>query len=155
MSDYNNLISSITNERALMDIEMGKYNEKRVIKWFNENTFKDNPLRLFKNPFNYMDMISTDNKNVMELKSRNIKSNQYPDMMIGLNKINEAKYSYEKADYHFLFLCKDGLYGWIYSPEKKLNIRMGGRIDRGKDERKMCAFIPSKDLLCITTDITT
>ena len=51
------------------------------------------------------------------------------------------------------FLCKDGLYGWIYSPDKYYDIRMGGRTDRGKDETKLTAFIPSKDLFCITTEI--
>lgn len=152
-TDYNKLIASITNERALMDIQQGKYSEKKVVKWLNDNTFKDNQISLYKNPFNYIDMVSKDNKNRLELKSRNITHKQYPDLMIGLNKINEAKKFYSEADYHFLFLCKDGLYGWIYSPDKKLNFRRGGRTDRGKDEIRDQAFIPSKDLFCITTEI--
>ena len=100
-----------------------------------------------------MDMVSEDRKNILELKSRRIIHNRYPDIMIGLNKVEEAIKHSKNFDYYLLFLFKDGLYKWKYAKGKKYDIRMGGRMDRGKDERKMCAYIPTKDLVCVTTEI--
>ena len=141
------------NNKQQKDIEMGNYYERKVLKWFNANDYSQNKLSFYSNPFNVMDMVSQDRKNILELKSRRILHLQYPDIMIGLNKIEEAIKHSKNYDYYLLFLCKDGLYKWKYAKGKKYDIRMGGRMDRGKDERKMCAFIPTKDLICVTTEI--
>ena len=120
------------NNKQQKDIEMGNYYERKVLKWFNANDYSQNKLSFYSNPFNVMDMVSEDRKNILELKSRRIIHNRYPDIMIGLNKVEEAIKHSKNFDYYLLFLCKD---------------------DRGKDERKMCAFIPTKDLICVTTEI--
>ena len=139
------------NKRKQKDLEFGNTYERKVIEWLNKNTYKDNPLSFYKNPFNVMDMCNS--TNILELKTRRIFHNQYPDLMIGLNKIEEAENSDDNATYTMLFLCKDGLYGWDCVDGKSYEVRMGGRCDRGRDERKICAFIPSEDLQLITTDI--
>lgn len=142
------------NVRKLKDIEFGNYYERIVIEFLNKDLYSNNKLRFFKNPFNVMDMVSKDEKDIIELKSRRIKHNEYFDIMIGLNKIVEAQ-KYPQYDYYMYFLCLDGLYGWKYDKTKKFDIRMGGRCDRGIDERKMCAFIPTKDLFFISSKIFT
>ena len=140
------------NNRKQKDLEFGNYYERKVIEWLNENDYSNDKLKFFKNPFNVMDMCNS--KNIIELKTRRINHNQYFDLMIGLNKIVEAeKNTNDDIQYTMIFLCKDGLYGWTYCEGKPYDIRMGGRSDRGKDERKLCAFLPCKDLFCITTDI--
>lgn len=141
------------NGRHQKDIEFGNYYEKKVIEFLNKNNYKDEELKFYKNPYSTMDMCNS--KNICELKTRRINHKQYPDMMIGLNKIEEAEKDkkYEKFDFWYYFLCKDGLYGWRYRPQHNLSFRIGGRTDRGKDERKMCAFIPTNELSCISTEI--
>ena len=141
------------NNKQQKDIEMGNYYERKVLKWFNDNDYSQNKLSFYSNPFNVMDMVSEDRKNILELKSRRIIHNRYPDIMIGLNKVEEAIKHCKNFDYYLLFLFEDGLYKWKYAKGKKYDIRMGGRMDRGKDERKMCAYIPTKDLVCVTTEI--
>ena len=76
-------------------------------------------------------------------------------IMIGLNKIEEAEKNYKIHNYYMLWLCEDGLYSWLYNPNKNYVIKMGGRNDRGFDERKMCAYIPTEDLTLITNKIST
>tara|TARA_R110000765_G_scaffold213808_2_gene318821 strand:- start:1100 stop:1555 length:456 start_codon:yes stop_codon:yes gene_type:complete len=143
------------SQRKLKDLKFGNYYEQKVLKFLNDDgCYKDNsgPLKFYKNPFNVMDMCN--DTNILELKTRRIFFNQYPDLMIGLNKIEEAeKFSSDTKKYTMLFLLKDGLYGWRYSPDKKYDIKMGGRCDRGVDERKLCAFLFTKDMFLISTDI--
>lgn len=142
----------IIYDRKLKDLKFGNYYEQKVIKWFNENDYSLNKLQFYKNPYNVMDMCNSNN--IIELKTRRIHHNSYPDMMIGLNKIQEAvKNKDPNVLYTMTFLCKDGLYGWTYEKGKPYDVRMGGRTDRGKDERKMCAYLPTKDLFLITTEI--
>ena len=133
------------SQRKLKDIEFGNYYEQKVLKFLNENDYSNKPLSFYKNPFNVMDMCNDDE--ILELKTRRIFLNDYPDLMIGLNKIEEAE------KFTMLFLLKDGLYGWRYSPIMKYDIKMGGRCDRGIDERKLCAFLFTKDMFLISTDI--
>ena len=140
------------NNRKQKDLEFGNYYERKVIEWLNENDYSNDKLKFYKNPYNVMDMCNS--TNIIELKTRRIKHNQYPDLMIGLNKIEEAENnSNDDILYTMLFLCNDGLYGWSCMDGKTYSVRMGGRCDRGKDERKICAFLPCEDLFLITTDI--
>lgn len=78
-----------------------------------------------------------------ELKSRRIKHNQYSDIMIGKNKIEFALKCNKKVFLCFDFI--DGAYYYEFSKEdirsQGITFRAGGREDRGKDERKECAFI--------------
>ena len=117
----------ILGDRHIADVEFGLYNEKKVLKWLNDNDYSNNKLSLFKNPLNVVDMVSADGKVIIELKSRNIPHNQYPDLMIGMNKLIEADNNCHLADFYFFFLCKDGLYGWLSGKNKNFTTRCVGR----------------------------
>jgi len=96
--------------------------------------------------FNEMDFISP--TSYLELKSRNCKFTDYKEIMIGENKIRFA----EKTDKNVFLAWKftDGLYFYRFNKDDitngKIIFKMGGRCDRGRDERKTTAFINS-DLL--------
>lgn len=139
--------------RKLEDIKQGNYYERKVLKWLNVNQCPTDKLFLYRNKFNTFDFSSS--KVIGELKSRNIKHDDYNDLMIGLNKLEEAEIEYEKRvhkKYTFYFLCKDGLYSWDFKKDE-YDIRMGGRCDRGRDERKLCGFIDTRNLVKLTTKI--
>jgi hypothetical protein len=80
-------------------------------------------------------------KVLVELKTRRVKKDQYPDSMIGLNKIELASTS--DREVYFVFQFTDGLYYWKYNKEDKLEYRGGGRCDRGKNEFKDYCYIPT------------
>jgi hypothetical protein len=87
-----------------------------------------------------------DNKYI-ELKSRRNKHNKFPSTMIGLNKIEKASTLDEYV--YFFFSFEDGLYYWLYDKDYELEIRQGGRWDRGKPEIKFYAFLPIEMLIKI------
>lgn len=76
-----------------------------------------------------------------ELKSRRNNHNTYPTTMVGYNKIEYALKHPEKQAY-FCFCFLDGLYYYKFSKDDKLEVRLGGRRDRGKDEIKEYCYIP-------------
>ena len=87
-----------------------------------------------------------DNKYI-ELKSRRNKYNKFSSTMIGLNKIEKAS---TLDEYVYFFFCfEDGLYYWLYDKDYELEIRQGGRWDRGKAEIKFYAFLPIEMLIKI------
>ena len=60
--------------------------------------------------------------------------------MIGLNKIMKAS---TLDEYVYFFFCfDDGLYYWLYDKNYELEIRRGGRCDRGKIEMNDYVYIP-------------
>ena len=73
--------------------------------------------------------------------------------MVGKNKLDYA----EKADrpVYFCFSFTDGLYFWKYNKEDidkgNVEIRIGGRNDRGRQEYKDYAFIKTNILEKILT----
>ena len=79
---------------------------------------------------------------IIELKKRNFKSDKYSDYMIGLNKIEKAKSSNKQI--YFVMLFDDGLFSYKYNSDDKLNYRSGGRRDRGFNEFKQYAYIPTE-----------
>lgn len=85
----------------------------------------------------------------VELKSRRCDHNKYKDTMIGKNKLDYAKYS--KKSVYFVFGFNDGLYYWRYNEDDLKNgnveIRKGGRTDRGRDEIKDYGFIKTEILI--------
>ena len=83
-----------------------------------------------------------------ELKSRRVKHNQYLDTMIGTNKIDLALRCGKEV-----FLCfhyTDGAYFYKFDKDdlenENITFRIGGRCDRGRDERKQYAYIKTKCL---------
>lgn len=78
----------------------------------------------------------------VELKSRRVKHDQYPDTMIGINKVYCAN-KYPDKTFIFCFNFVDGLYYFKHSNDYTYNIRFGGH----PEAQKTYAFIPVKDLL--------
>lgn len=78
---------------------------------------------------------------LVELKSRRNNHNTYPTTMVGYNKIEYANKFPEKQAY-FCFCFLDGLYYYKYNKDDKLEVRLGGRRDRGRDEIKEYCYIP-------------
>ena len=101
--------------------------------WFNEPTLKQT-----KKVFSTFDY-NSDNI-IIELKKRNFDSNKYPDLMIGLNKIEKAKKA--KKDIYFVIDMEDGLFSYKFNADDKLNYRSGGRRDRKVNEFKPYCYIP-------------
>lgn len=91
--------------------------------------------------FNEMDFISP--SSYLELKSRNCNFTDYDEIMIGENKIRFA----EKTDKNVFLAWRfnDGLYFYRFNKDDiengNITFKMGGRSDRGKDERKQTAYI--------------
>lgn len=88
-----------------------------------------------------MDFISSDG-NFYEIKSRFNNHNKYPSTMIGYNKLQYINSNGKTALFVFNFL--DGIYYYVYDKTKlnELEIKIGGRCDRGKQEYKLHAYIP-------------
>ena len=80
----------------------------------------------------------------IELKSRNCPKGKFPDMMINKNKVDEARMKYQQRDYIFVFRFSDeSVWYWKFDPSVELDVRVGGRMDRGYDERQYYYFIPT------------
>ena len=126
------LLFGLSNENKMLTILRKHFDSKSIKKTIDKY-----------NPYDYIDK---KNKIMIELKSRRIRKLQYPDTMIGLNKIMEG---FKHIDNGYkVFLCwsyTDGIGCYELSKDtyNKDWERMGGRCDRGKDERNMCCFIPT------------
>ena len=103
-----------------------------IRKFFNDETI----IKL--DDYNIFDF-KGDNKYI-ELKSRNCNYNKYPTTMIGYNKIKKALELNE--DIYFIFNFTDGFYYFKFDKNIQLEIKQGGRFDRGKKELSDYAFIP-------------
>lgn len=80
-------------------------------------------------PFDYEDR---EKKIRIEIKSRRIKHNQYSTLVIGQNKIMEAKkYEEEGGEHYLCFNCVDGIYYTRYEerllslPSRIINLTRG------------------------------
>ena len=76
----------------------------------------------------------------VEIKSRNVIKNAYPDTMIGLNKILFAQQSLKKCI--FIFSFKNGDFYWEFDKGLKLRQDINGRCDRGCNEYNEYCYIP-------------
>lgn len=80
---------------------------------------------------------------VIELKSRRNTKDKYPTTMVGYNKLIKARNLKKPAVFCFQFT--DGLYYYIYDfndyDKGIIDIKIGGRCDRGINEFKEYAFI--------------
>ena len=150
---YNYKCVDKSNPTYRNDKSFGTTNEIKLLNYLNTTLYPDDKFSMFKNEHSTMDFI---NSNIIaELKSRRNKYNQYPDTMCGYNKIKQAEQSYKSnkgKEYKFFFLFTDGLYCWDFNPEE-YTTRLGGRNDRGVNERKEYSYINIKYLNLITTDI--
>ena len=73
----------------------------------------------------------SNDKYIIELKSRNIKHNQFPTAMINLPKINKWKKKDSNREFICAFFYTDGLYYWKYNEAEIESVGKTGRTDRG------------------------
>jgi len=145
LSELNMKIFRRKQER---DLALGDRGEKECLPLFQKKFDK----YLSKTgQFNTMDFISP--KTYVELKSRNYRFADFDDIMIGKNKVEFCLKSSRRCILAWRF--KDGIY--YYEFDKK-NIDdgsvfygMGGRTDRGIDERKEVAYIKRHLLINISS----
>lgn len=125
------------------DLKMGLKSEADVLLILKE-VFGDTLERTFK--YAFFDYWCLAHNCFIELKTRNVKHDTYPDVMCGLNKLEFAK-NHKEYNFYFCFRFTDGLYIHKFNREMKYEVRNGGRIDRGCDEIKKTFFIKQKDLI--------
>ncbi len=126
------------------DLELGKKGEEDVLPLLLEKIDK----YLCKtSQYAAMDFISP--KSYVEVKTRNCSHDLYDAQMMGTNKINFASKSCRQC--YFVFNFADGVFYWKFNKDDIENgdvyYEMGGRCDRGKDERKMYAYIKNNLLV--------
>ena len=113
------------------DLRFGKQNEKKVLEILKKN---NNTIKKYKYKYSTFDFYLRDEnkKKVIEyeLKSRNIKYNQYPTIICGLNKFEHAiKRLLKGIRPIFLFYFTDGLYYWeLIDVDKQKNQYSFGKI---------------------------
>ncbi len=128
-----------------LDIEMGEQNEKKIIglckKYFGLNKLEKTP------PNAIFDFVQKDDTlTYIEVKSRRCYKNKYEDTMVGHNKIKWLENNPHHNAY-FVFMFEDGNYFYKYNPnDPDCEIRIGGRWDRGKVEKKLYYYIPTHKL---------
>lgn len=131
-----------------LDLDYGKCREEELESIIRKKWGDD--LKKTKSKYNYFDFYG---KNKMvELKSRKCFYSDYPDIMIGVNKIKFASDKIDRLSI-FVFEYNDGIWYWEYDELEANDIkyRIGGRKDRGENEIKNYAYIPKrymKKLLC-------
>ena len=121
-----------------LDLVFGEKNEVELFDVFKRHI--DN--RFSKTgKFSEMDFVSP--TSYLELKSRNCKFTDYEEIMIGENKIRFAENT--EKNVYLAWKFTDGLYFYRFCRDDitngKISFRLGGRNDRGRDERKTTAFI--------------
>ena len=139
------------------DYKMGKINEKRVIKYLNENTCYK--YYMVMNRFSLMDFkIFGEPNRLDELKSRDILHDDFPTALIGKEKIEQAIENHKTNKYQFWYLYKDGLFYYDFRIEdiksKRIFLDWWKRYSRGKQEKKLVYYIPKELLTLFSADIT-
>ena len=125
------------------DLQFGLESEEKVLSILqtkiNKNIIKTSEFH----PFDYF----CDNI-YYELKTRRCSHDQYPDTMVGKNKLTFALANPDNK-YVFLFNFTDGLYYHNWIKDKWYNVKISGRSDRGIQELQKYFYINKKDLLLI------
>ena len=106
--------------------------------------FDDDDLECTRYQFHFFDYVSQ--HRFIELKCRSAAGHHvYADWMFGCNKIAAAAADTRSGrEYIFVNQYRDGkLWYWKYDPAVKLRRGIGGRVDRGIDERREYYFIPA------------
>ena len=92
--------------------------------------------------YSRFDAICPISKTLLEVKNRNCNSTTYPTSIFPENKIKSWKKHF--PDYSLFFICcyKNGTYFYQFNDVDELEVSLGGRRDRGKDEIKNYYYIP-------------
>ena len=80
---------------------------------------------------------------LIELKTRNVNWKQYESLMFSNKKLKYLIKNNIKKDVYFFWKLNNGLYYWKYNKDE-LDIMIGGRNDRGKNEYEECVYIMNK-----------
>ena len=141
------------------DIEFGKQNEI-YIKEMLEDMYADTEFHVEFHSWQYSSfdfkILDKNNKIVheYELKSRRIKSDQYPTLMFGETKLNYAKSQYKKRGGRFTFLwycVKDNkILEWEWNPDIKDYENGYGQNKIRHEKIKKCIHV-STDLMTYIT----
>lgn len=85
-----------------------------------------------------------ENDNVLiELKTRNVNWKQYDSLIFSMKKIEYLRKNNITKDAYIFWKLNNGLYYWKYN-EEELQVMIGGRNDRGKDEYESCVYIKNE-----------
>jgi hypothetical protein len=122
--NYIDYLVGLERERQLLPILKTHFNDDSIFQLTQYNTFD----------------YKGDNKYI-ELKSRNNKIDKYDKTMVGYNKIIRASTILE--DVYFFFWFTDGIFYWKYNKDINLEVKKGGRYDRGLNEINDYAYIPT------------
>ncbi len=94
--------------------------------------------------FDRFDYVGQNEKIKVELKSRRMKHNQYPDIMVSYGKIVEAKKLISRGyKIYFCFNCEDGLFYTQYTGGA-LRRGQGGNFQNGERSKDLSYFPISK-----------
>jgi hypothetical protein len=126
-----------------IDEDYGKEQEKKSEEYIKDY-FKQTTLKKL-SKFNKFDFEG--DTALFEVKSRRNNHDTYTSTMIGYNKILACKKCTQ--DVFFIFQYLDGNYYYKYSKDDSLEIKKGGRYDRGKIESNYYCFIPIEKLIKI------
>lgn len=140
------LSRKIYKQRQERDLALGKRGETDCLPLFRE---KFDKYLAKTDEYNTMDFISP--KTYIELKTRNYRFTQLSDIMIGKNKVEFCMKSNRRCILAWKFI--DGVYYYEFNKNDVENgdvyFAMGGRMDRGIDERREVAYIKKHLLLNI------
>ena len=138
------------NERYEQDVLMGDKNETKFKDFIEKTEFIK--LNKYKDKYAELDFRYLNRR--LELKSRGISFKEFPSTIVGYNKIIKTRKRQRKnLDTEFYFLFTDGLYKWNYNEEEISCIMPTRRIDRGKIEVKDHAYIPTRYLKFMSSEI--
>lgn len=128
------------------DFEFGITEENNLLDKFAKRFDAD----LVKTPKNHIFDFKSE-KYLIELKTRRNTKDQYPDTMIGQNKIDYAIDHCDTNIFIFAFSFIDGLFYYEFNKDDLENggirIGKGGRSDRGKCEFKSYCYIKTSLLI--------
>ena len=136
------------NQQKRADLQMGHQSENDIHEYLESFFGKLNNTRDCKEYGKYYEFDKFNDNCYIEIKTRNIKHNQYNSLMFGLNKLEKGR-ELKKLDPSlriiYIWRCYDGIYYWEQdtSPYK---IQFSGRTDRGKDERSNLVHIATENI---------
>jgi hypothetical protein len=152
-------VSGSMSEKQPLDLKLGSWGEQQLIRFLNnleEN--KDDKFQLFKYRYKTYDLRNS--KITGEVKTRRVNSYTYDTTIVGFNKVKECIKEYNENGgrllkiWRFYFIFKDGVYFWDFKkPDEDYIVDIGGRTDRGIDERKDYCYIDCQKLTLLTTQI--
>ena len=131
------------SKNYLIDYNFGLQCENNIINTL-QNYFNDDSITKL-NRYSTFDFKG--NQKYIELKTRRVNYSKYPTTMTGYNKIMKALEINE--DVYFIFNFTDGIYYYKFDKEYELEIKKGGRFDRGRPEINDYVYLPIELLIKI------